>query len=168
MERNTVQVKLNNQTGAVLYISLIMLLLLSLIGIAGMQVTGLEEKMSGNAKDSNLAFQAAETTLRGAEKALSAATPVFDNTSGYYLYTPGVVRWENMDWASASASQLYNISLAGVPSSHQSRYIIEELQAVSNTLENGTSDFTTYYQITAHSVGGANSTVTVLQSVVKQ
>jgi len=47
-------------------ISLIMLLLLTLIGVTGSQVTGLEEKMAGNMKDRNIAFQAAESALRDA------------------------------------------------------------------------------------------------------
>ncbi|MFK5947321.1 MAG: PilX N-terminal domain-containing pilus assembly protein, partial [Methylococcales bacterium] len=52
---------LNKQTGVVLVVSLIMLLLLTLIGITGTQVTSLEEKMAGNARDQNIAFQAAES-----------------------------------------------------------------------------------------------------------
>lgn len=55
------------QTGAVLPISLVMLLLLTLIGVTGSQVTGLEEKMAGNMRDKNIAFQAAESALRDAE-----------------------------------------------------------------------------------------------------
>jgi len=37
-----------------------MLLLLTIIGITGIQVSGLEEKMAGNSRDQNLAFQSAE------------------------------------------------------------------------------------------------------------
>lgn len=59
---------LNKQKGVVLVVSLVMLLLLTLIGITGSQVTSLEEKMAGNAKDQNLAFQAAESALIEAEK----------------------------------------------------------------------------------------------------
>jgi len=56
------------QSGAVLIISLIMLLLLTLIGASSMQTTSLEEKMAGNLRDRNLAFQAAESALRDAEQ----------------------------------------------------------------------------------------------------
>jgi type IV pilus assembly protein PilX len=56
-----------SQSGVVLLISLIILVLLTLIGITGMQTTGLEEKMSGSMRDKNLAFQAAESALRDAE-----------------------------------------------------------------------------------------------------
>jgi type IV pilus assembly protein PilX len=56
------------QSGAVLVVSLIMLLLLTLIGVAGTQVSGLEEKMANNSRDQNLSFQAAEAALRAAEE----------------------------------------------------------------------------------------------------
>lgn len=55
------------QKGAVLYVALVMLILLSLIGIAGMQVSGLQEKMSSNYRQTNLAFQNAEAGARGLE-----------------------------------------------------------------------------------------------------
>ncbi|MCX7100437.1 MAG: PilX N-terminal domain-containing pilus assembly protein, partial [Methylobacter sp.] len=55
-----------NQSGAVLIISLIMLLLLTLIGTTAMQTSTLEEKMAGNLRDRDIAFQAAESALRDA------------------------------------------------------------------------------------------------------
>jgi len=57
-----------HQSGVVLPVSMIMLLLLTLISVTASQVTGLEEKMAGNSRDSNLAFQAAEAALRGGER----------------------------------------------------------------------------------------------------
>ena len=72
---------LKKQSGAILVVSLIMLLLLTLIGVAGTQVTGLEEKMANNSRDQNLSFQAAEAALRAAEiKVLSKDTTIeFDS-----------------------------------------------------------------------------------------
>lgn len=157
------------QTGAVLYISLIMLLLLSIIGITGMQVTGLEEKMSGNTRDSNLAFQSAEATLRAGEQALTAAAPpVFNNTAGHYIFKPGATeRWETVDWTSQSESIPYGGAQASVSSTTQPKYIIEELQSLASTMEAGNQLDITYYQVTARAVGGTDTTVTVLQSIYK-
>lgn len=56
-----------HQRGAVLYVALVMLILLALIGIAGMQVAGMQEKMSANYRASNLSFQNTEATVRTAE-----------------------------------------------------------------------------------------------------
>lgn len=46
-----------------------------------MQATTLEEKMAGNSRDRNLAFQAAETALRDAEKYLSIRSFIDFNTN---------------------------------------------------------------------------------------
>lgn len=58
---------LNGQSGAVLYVAMIILILLALLGIVGMRVTGLQERMSSNYRAANLAFQGAEQLLRTVE-----------------------------------------------------------------------------------------------------
>ncbi len=58
------------QSGAVLYIALIMLILLALIGIVAMQVAGLQERMSSNYQAGNMAFQNAESVARSKEREL--------------------------------------------------------------------------------------------------
>ena len=55
------------QRGATLAIVLIFLVLVTLIGVTAMTTTTLEEKMAGNLKEQNLAFQAAESALRDAK-----------------------------------------------------------------------------------------------------
>ncbi len=57
----------SRQRGAVLYVALIMLILLALLGIVGMQVTGLQERMSANYRAVNIAFQNAEGSARETE-----------------------------------------------------------------------------------------------------
>lgn len=61
------------QRGAVLYTALIILILLALIGIVGMRVTGLQERMSANYMRVNQAFQAAEMDARQVEAGIDAA-----------------------------------------------------------------------------------------------
>ena len=55
------------QRGVVLVVSLIMLLLMTLLSVSAMKTSLMEEKMAGNSRDVELAFQAAETGLRDAE-----------------------------------------------------------------------------------------------------
>ena len=57
----------SKQRGAVLYVALIMLILMALIGVVGMQVTNLQERMSANYRGANLAFQLAEADARNVE-----------------------------------------------------------------------------------------------------
>lgn len=77
---------LKKQSGVVLVVSLVILLLLTIIGVTTSQVTSLEEKMAGNMHDQNIAFQAAETGLRGAEAAVvsTVALAAFNGTNGLY------------------------------------------------------------------------------------
>lgn len=63
----------SRQRGAALYVALIMLILLALIGIVGMQVTGLQERMAANYLRVNVAFQAAEASAREIERSISQA-----------------------------------------------------------------------------------------------
>jgi len=65
--RGSINASRQRQRGAVLYIALIMLILLALLGIVGMQVTGMQERMSANYRAVNIAFQLAEDSAREAE-----------------------------------------------------------------------------------------------------
>jgi type IV pilus assembly protein PilX len=57
----------SHQTGSALFISLIILVLMTLIGSTATQTTVLEEKMAGNNREQNKAFQTAEGGLRDGE-----------------------------------------------------------------------------------------------------
>ncbi len=57
----------NDQGGAVLILSMVILLIMTLIGTANMQSSGFQQKMATNAKARQEAFQVAESTLRFAE-----------------------------------------------------------------------------------------------------
>lgn len=65
--RRPVTVLVRSQRGAALYVALIMLILLALIGIVGMQVAGMQERMSANYYAANTAFQITEGTVRSTE-----------------------------------------------------------------------------------------------------
>lgn len=65
-----------HQTGSALIIGLIILLLMFILGTAGMRTTILEERMSGNVRDLNNAFQAAELGLQDGEQDISNKDPI--------------------------------------------------------------------------------------------
>jgi|SRR5690554_3947735 len=65
---------LNHQRGSALLVSLILLLLLTIVGVSAMQMTSLEERMSGNYRDHQIAFQAAEAALVEAEAFIENTT----------------------------------------------------------------------------------------------
>lgn len=134
-----------HQRGAALIVGLIMLLLLTLIGVAGMRDTLLQEKMAGNMRDREIALQAAESALRAGEAQLAQLTePVFTNTNGLYDHNtaPGAtamqrkksgvpvteqVFWQqNSSWTAAK-SIAYPFALDDV--NNPPRYVIEKLTA---------------------------------------
>ena len=57
----------SRQSGAVLVVSLVILLVVTMLAISSMQSSSLEERMAGNTNDRNLAFQSTESALREAE-----------------------------------------------------------------------------------------------------
>ncbi len=63
-----------HQRGAVLVVSLLILLVMTLIGVAGIGTSSLEEKMAANHRDRELAFQAAEYALREGERFVQEST----------------------------------------------------------------------------------------------
>ncbi len=64
--------KHGSQDGVALVIALILLVVATLIGIAGISGTALQERMSSNLYDRSLAMQSAESAIRAAQAAISA------------------------------------------------------------------------------------------------
>jgi type IV pilus assembly protein PilX len=57
-----------------LVVALVLLVVATLIGLAGVRGTNLQERMSANMYDRSLAFQRAESALRAAEDAITASS----------------------------------------------------------------------------------------------
>ena len=60
----------HKQQGAVLLVSLIMLVIITVIGLASMRDTTLQERMAANLRDQQISLQAAEAALRAGERQL--------------------------------------------------------------------------------------------------
>lgn len=71
----------HRQKGAVLIVSLLILLVLTLVGISGMSNTGLEERMANNYQHSTLAYQGAESALESILRASSPGNGFYDSAS---------------------------------------------------------------------------------------
>lgn len=76
------------QKGAILITSLLILLLLTIIGLGSIQTTTMEEKMAGNNRDRELAFQAAEAALAiGEQEIMSRITEnAYGTTTPWHEY----------------------------------------------------------------------------------
>lgn len=171
----------SSQRGAVLLVSLLILLVLTIIGINGMSVSTLEETMAGNFRDRNLAFQAAEAALRkGEEKARKTdqddlSDDYGDGTSnngkkGYYK-KDAVFDYLIANWEGTNDTRSHGFD--GVE--RAPRYAIQHLGLVStagSTSRRGSVVGIAYqaptsieaYRVTARGTGGRNSTVVILES----
>ncbi|MGV0034604.1 MAG: pilus assembly PilX family protein [Candidatus Azotimanducaceae bacterium WSBS_2022_MAG_OTU7] len=66
------------QEGIVLFMSLLMLLLLTVLGVSSIQTASLQQRMARYSNDASLAFQAAEAALRDGEDLLEGLTSLAD------------------------------------------------------------------------------------------
>ena len=153
MRKIVIQINHKEGEGAVLIISLIMLLLLTIIGVTAIQTTSLEEKMAGNMRDQNLAFQAAESALRvGETETATIAASDF--------YTGSTNPLSDINWANAFVRAYKENAL----------YIIEPPTITYGFgYEAGTpssSAQTNYwYRITARGISGTGNAIVILQSI---
>jgi type IV pilus assembly protein PilX len=172
---NPIPVPAKRQQGVVLVISLIMLLLMTIIGTTGMQATSLEEKMAGNMRDRNLAFQAAEAALKEGEAQVTALP--YNCAAGRFLpmdsdcnvaTMEAVPVWDSINWAANSI--LFVGMLANVNANP--RYIIEDMGVVP--VVNCTAPLVLgvcperYYRVTARATGGTAEAVVIVQSILQR
>ena len=165
----------SNQRGVALFISLVLLLVLTIIGVSSVQSTSLEVRMARNAHDGALAFQAAESALRQAEDALETiglnpASFTSQGTNGLWSIAPfgDAPRWSDDTVWSGSTSAVVSDAIVGV--SEQPRYIIEFVSTIER-VENASSIdeqpvIRTFniFRITARGVGGSGNARVLLQS----
>lgn len=82
------QPNLRTQRGATLLVALVMLIVMTLLGLASIRGTSMQEKMGANMYDRSLAFQAVESALREAEASITVTTTV-TNSNGLYCLPGG-------------------------------------------------------------------------------
>jgi type IV pilus assembly protein PilX len=101
----------NRQTGAVLVVSLLLLLVITLVSVASMQRSVLQERMTANLYERQLAVQQVEAALRSAEVWVEAQLPDPRNSipANNWFYDVPVTaltdRWRDplTDWRAAPA-----------------------------------------------------------------
>ena len=84
---------LGKQGGAILFVGLILMVVLTLLAFTALRTATMQERMAGNVRDRGIAFQAAESALRAAEKYLSlSSTPPSATLSGTTCATKGIYK----------------------------------------------------------------------------
>ncbi len=159
------------QSGAVLVVGLIMLLIMTLLGITTMHTSVIEEHMSGNLRDKQLAFQAAESGLRDAEAFLETIVSVaaLDGSDGLYGLDddePDIDgTWDD------SNSRTYSGTLSGVNTIPRYRVkLIGEFGESTGAINIGrygelkAQEGVTAFLITVRGTGGSDNSVVYVRS----
>lgn len=175
------------QTGFVLIVALVLLLVLTLLGLAAAQSTSLEERMARNARNHDMAFQAAEAGLNAAQsgilQGLWSNANYASNGNGLYMLatccapaSAWTSAWTVANvWATALPidTAVSGLSIPGIPAAQQPVFIIEELPPVappgSNLAQQQSGSGAPPvqpYRITVYATGGDQTTHVILQSVV--
>lgn len=171
----------SSQQGAVLFVGLILLIVVTLMGVVAMKSSILQEKLAAGAMDQNIAFQAAESALRDAEIYINSSVTAASGfsaacTSGLCLpSTTSTSVWDAItDWSSSTLPINFGAqtSAPAIPDvARQPKYIIELLPDIPPAAGTGLrppgADATdgTAFRITAMGWGKRSTTPVMLQSV---
>ncbi len=162
------------QSGVVLIITLVTLLVLTLLGTSSIQMTGLAERIARNSVDSNVAFRAAEAAIQIAEQVVEAETgltPYEANVNGKYeAHDVGASPiWEDETYWQGVKSVAVDYSDGYA----KPRYVIEFVETVltdedrlnlDNVGGGVGADRTQVFRITALGTGRTESAKVLLQS----
>ena len=175
------------QRGAVLIVSLMLLLVMTLLGLGASQSTRMQERMAGNQRDIELAMQGAEAGLRASESMVSQSVPdtkVFDDAcdngvapppnTDCFSYaklffvdagktTPLDLSKQTEDWWNKYAKKYADeTGLARAP-----QYVNEYYKESRDTLSDGGSYLQVnrdFYRVTARSSGMSNTSQSVVET----
>jgi len=176
--------KVKHQTGAVLVMSLMMLFVLTLLGVSSINTTSLQEKMAGNSRNRQVAFQSAESAIRDAERfitnSINNPSVQFTNAGTGGLYTlsngPSTTDAVTKTWWTANNKKSFDAYATGnpdVPAAPQ--YTIEfvgetkQAEATDGNIfgseeARGGQGSIFAFRITARGTGLTTNSVVVIQS----
>lgn len=168
------------QQGIALFMSLVILLILTVLGVSSVQTTRMQELMTRNAHDINIAFLAAESAMEDAEALIegTASIAVFKAADAYKdgLYLEAAYNsasnWSQVDWYATNGFYITAATVVdGV--AEPPKYIVEHLKSIVSSedrlnLDNigqGTgSGLSEVFRITAYGTGGSAEAHVLIQS----
>ncbi len=158
------------QLGVVLVVVMILLFIVTLLGITGAKNTIMEERMAGNYRDTQIAFEAAEASLRVAEAALLNTTSFdamkWDGTDGTHEADP------SLDPSSTNNSVTVTDSIIVAQTNTNPKYYIERLPKITLPGSSLVVGYTygapkiRFYRVTSYGYGKSPNVEVILQSTV--
>jgi len=156
MKNLSTQKPAHSQRGATLLVVLVFLMVLAMLGVATVQSNILQEKMSGNTRDRELAFEAAEAAIRDAgANIISLRAGPWAGAGGLYTYNANYAN-DSIYWNTTSNWATYrNPSTTIAKVSTQPQYRIEKKPDIGGV---------EYYRVTARGFGADSTTIVILQA----
>lgn len=164
------------QSGSALIVSLIFLVILTLVGISAIQTSTLQERMSGNSKDVNLAFQSTEAAVRSAEQFLQSATlPAFDGNNGRYQLCEDATSTETEcnppEWDDPSSEGWVTVSDID-DTNQEPEYFIQKYISVFDPSATLAADepivFIDIYKVVARGYGQSDASVVAIETTYRR
>lgn len=174
------------QQGITLVIALIFLLVLTLLGVTAMQSTIVEERIAGNTRDKDVAFQSAEVGLRAGETLLTGVGGLAPNVctapgiafgaapnAGLINNVAGAAAsveygksayWLAQPW-DATDSKAAGTTMAGAQAA--ARYVIEYVAGPGSTTITQPSGTVMMFRVTAKGGGVTPGSISILQTNFK-
>lgn len=163
------------QRGAVLVVSMLLLLVMTVLALSASQATQMQERMAGNVRDLDLAFQASEASVRGAEMRIddvvgpkrrgSLICPNRDTCDavGRPDATQDYSRKDQSWWNDNG----YKLPQRPAQLQREPQYVIEQWADVPDTLTTGSSmqkSGTLYYVVAGRALGQTETAVSIVET----
>jgi len=183
---------MKKQSGAALIVSLVILVIMTIIGLAAIRNSTMQERMASNIIDRQFAFQAAESALRAGENTLSQldeepianASPSASDTLKIWTEDGSIdpdhtntLNWWHEPNRNRAWWTTFGEPLAGIKFSTDAgeftlpappRYVIEYIDFVKDDVSLGTGSQSqsgrAYYRITVLGTGASEQSRVMLQS----
>jgi type IV pilus assembly protein PilX len=163
------------QHGAILIVSMLLLLVLTVLALATLRATTSQERMAGNARDVALSFQSTEAAVRAAETRINALTEFPDrcatlddcdpSTDVYALgvlpdvRTQGEAFWDEhgVEYGEAGEQDIDRVT-------EDPQYVVEALGFDRDSLDPNEQEGRWVYRIYGRGTGGTDVAQTVVES----
>ena len=170
------------QKGVALFLTLTILLILTVLGISSVQTASMQERMSRNYRDVNIAFQGAEAATAEAEEFLEgmANIGVFPDdgagcAAGLCNSIDGTARWTGLNWDEGDANIIETtITKDELGAAMEPMYMIEYVAKVTieqdtlnigNVGQGGSSGRAYVFRITSRGTGGTEASKAMISSL---
>lgn len=175
------------EQGAVLFLTMTILLILTVLGISSIQTTSMQERMARNYRDVNVAFQGAEAAVIEAEEYIETIANIgaFPDESDANLCVAGLCnaidgneKWTQnfgyVDWTDNTTHIETDVTAAELGAADVPRYMIEYVSRIvieqdtlniGNVGEGGNSGRAYIFRITGRGTGGTNEAKAMVQAL---